>query len=48
MLALSAFAYIAPLAVVGLAHDFRYAYWGIAASCMVLVLIATRPRCASA
>src|SRR5262245_19267542 len=30
----SAALYTAPLAVVGLAHDFRYVYWGIGACCI--------------
>ncbi len=32
--------YTAPLAVVGLSHEFRYMYWGIAASCVASVLAA--------
>ena len=33
----SAFLYTAPLAIVGIAHDFRYVYWGIGATCLALV-----------
>jgi hypothetical protein len=32
--------YTAPLAVVGIAHDFRYLYWGIGASCVALAFLA--------
>jgi hypothetical protein len=32
--------YISPLAIVGIAHDFRYVYWGIGACCVASILAA--------
>jgi len=34
--------YTAPLAIVGIAHDFRYVYWGICASCLALAFAVDR------
>jgi hypothetical protein len=39
--------YTTPLAIVGLAHDFRYVYWGIGASCVAAVLAANVRACQS-
>ena len=38
LIALSAVLYILPLAVIGIAGDFRYGYWSIAATCISVLM----------
>lgn len=38
LISASAMLYTTPLVIVGIAHDFRYVYWGIGASCVAAVL----------
>jgi hypothetical protein len=41
LLSLSAGAYVWPLLIIGIAGDFRYAYWAIGAACIALVMVGT-------